>query len=123
MTTTAPYADSIPRPGDNEADRSTVPGLRAAPTGDRGADRGDIVSYQRRWLVTDILIRDVPEEVLAAIDAKAKRMGLSRTAYLRRALERERVPDGGPVTVDHLERTASLARDLDDPDVMSGAWA
>jgi hypothetical protein len=79
--------------------------------------------YQRRWTVTDILIRDVPEEVLAAIDAKAKRVGLSRTAYLRRALERERVPDAGPVTVEQLERTASLARDLDDPDVMSGAWA
>lgn len=69
--------------------------------------------------MTDILIRDVPEEVLAAIDARAKRMGLSRTAYLRRALERERVPDAGPVTVEHLERTASLARDLDDPDIMS----
>jgi hypothetical protein len=73
--------------------------------------------------VTDILIRDVPDEVLAAIDAKAKRVGLSRTEYLRRALERERVQDAGPVTVDQLERAASLARDLDDPDVMSGAWA
>ena len=39
--------------------------------------------------MTDILIRDVPDEVLAAIDAKATRMGLSWTAYLRRALERE----------------------------------
>jgi hypothetical protein len=73
--------------------------------------------------VTDILIRDVPDEVLAAIDAKAKRVGLSRTEYLRRALERERVQEVGPVTVEQLERAASLARDLDDPDVMSGAWA
>ena len=73
--------------------------------------------------MTDILIRDVPDEVLAAIDAKAKRVGLSRTAYLRRALERERVQETGPVTVEQLERAASLARDLDDPDVMSGAWA
>ncbi|HKY16026.1 MAG TPA: ribbon-helix-helix protein, CopG family [Microthrixaceae bacterium] len=73
--------------------------------------------------MTDILIRDVPDEVLAAIDAKAKRVGLSRTEYLRRALERERVQDAGPVTVDQLERAATLARDLDDPDVMSGAWA
>jgi hypothetical protein len=76
-----------------------------------------------RWTVTDILIRDVPDEVLAAIDAKAKRVGLSRTEYLRRALERERVQDAGPVTVEHLERAAALARDIDDPDVMSGAWA
>jgi hypothetical protein len=73
--------------------------------------------------MTDILIRDVPDEVLAAIDAKAKRVGLSRTQYLRRALERERVQDEGPVTVEQLRRAASLARDLDDPDVMSGAWS
>ena len=73
--------------------------------------------------MADILIRGVPDDVLAAIDAKAKRVGLSRTEYLRRALERERVQDAGPVTVDQLERTASLARDLDDPDIMSGAWA
>lgn len=73
--------------------------------------------------MTDILIRDVPDEVLVAIDAKAKRVGLSRTEYLRRALERERVPDAGAVTVEQLRRVASLARDLDDPDVMSGAWS
>ena len=73
--------------------------------------------------MTDILIRDVPDEVLAAIDAKAKRVGLSRTAYLRRALERERLPGTGPVTVDQLERVARLVADLDDPDVMSDAWS
>lgn len=72
--------------------------------------------------MTDILIRDVPDDVLAAIDAKAKRVGLSRTEYLRRTLERERVP-AAAVSVAQLARTASLARDLDDPDVMSGAWS
>lgn len=73
--------------------------------------------------MTDILIRDVPDDVLAAIDAKAKRVGLSRTEYLRRALERERVPASGAMTVEHLQRVASLARDLDDREVMSGAWS
>lgn len=73
--------------------------------------------------MTDILIRDVPDDVLAAIEARAKRVGLSRTEYLRRTLERERVQDAGPVSVEHLERAAVLARDLDDPDVMSGAWS
>ena len=73
--------------------------------------------------MTDVLIRDVPEEVLAAIDAKAKRLGLSRSAYLRRALERERAEGAGPVTVDQLERVAKLAADLDDPDVSSDAWS
>ena len=72
--------------------------------------------------MTDILIRDVPNEVLAAIDAKAKRVGLSRTEYLRRALARERVVDAGPVSLDQLRRVAALAQDLDDPAVMSGAW-
>ena len=72
--------------------------------------------------MADILLRDVPDDVLAAIDAKAKRLGLSRTAYLRRALERERVQDSGPLTVGQLERMARLATDLDDPAVMSNAW-
>ena len=73
--------------------------------------------------MTDSPIRDVPDEVLAAIDAKAKRVGLSRTEYLRRALERERVVDANPVNVDQLKRIAALAEDLDDPNVMSGAWS
>lgn len=72
--------------------------------------------------MTDILIRDVPDDVLAAIDSKAKRVGLSRTEYLRRTLERERVQPAA-VSVEQLERTASLAQDLDDPTVMSGAWS
>lgn len=74
--------------------------------------------------MTDILIRDVPDDVVAAIDAKASRVGLSRAEYLRRALERERTPDpnSGPVTTSHLQRFADLASDLDDPEVMSGAW-
>ena len=73
--------------------------------------------------MTDILIREVPADVLAAIDARAKRVGLSRTAYLRRALERERVQDLGPVTVDQFERVANLVTDFDDPGVMADAWS
>lgn len=73
--------------------------------------------------MTDILIRDVSDEVLAAIDAKATRAGLSRTEYLRRALQRECVVDTGAVTVDQLRRLAALSRDLDDPDVMADAWS
>ena len=73
--------------------------------------------------MTDILIRDVPDEVLAAIDAKAKRVGLSRTEYLRRALERERTQANGPVGIDQLAQMAALTQDLDDPDVMTDAWS
>lgn len=68
----------------------------------------------------------MPDEVLVAIaanaNAKAKRLGLSRTVYLRRAQERERFESSGPVTVDALEPMASLTADLDDPGVMSDAW-
>lgn len=73
--------------------------------------------------MTDILIRDVPDEIISAIDGKAKRLGLSRTAYLRRALERERHEAHAAVTLDGLERFAALTADLDDPGVMSEAWS
>lgn len=36
--------------------------------------------------VPDVLIRDLPEHVVAAIDANAHRVGLSRNEYLRRLL-------------------------------------
>ena len=38
--------------------------------------------------MTDVLIRDVPDDVVSAIEAKAKRLGLSRTEYLRRQMAR-----------------------------------
>ncbi len=73
--------------------------------------------------MTDVLIRDVPDDVLAAIDARAARLGISRSEYLRRALERERSTGGSPVGVDQLRRFSDLARDLRDPEVMDGAWS
>jgi plasmid stability protein len=73
--------------------------------------------------MADVLIRDIPEEVIAAIDARAKRVGLSRTEYLRRALERERAGTADPVTPEHFQRLVSLAADLEDPDVMATAWS
>ena len=73
--------------------------------------------------MTNILIRDVPDEVLAAIDTRAQRVGLSRAEYLRRTLERERSGNTGPVKVEHLRQVAQLAEDLDDATVMSGAWS
>jgi len=70
----------------------------------------------------DILIRDVPDDVVAAIDAKAQRAGLSRTEYLRRALSRERSEEAGDVTVDDLAQFAQTFADLDDAEVMGHAW-
>lgn len=70
--------------------------------------------------MTDILIRDVPDDVLVAIDRNAKRLGLSRTEYLRRTLARER--DAGSVSADDLVAFATTFADLGDPDVMDDAW-
>lgn len=71
----------------------------------------------------DILIRDIPDDVLAAIDASAERVGLSRAEYLRRTLARERREGSGAVGVDDLSVFAATFADLDAPDVMSRAWS
>lgn len=70
----------------------------------------------------DVLIRDLPEHVVLAIDANAKRLGLSRNEYLRRTLATEARPRA-TVTVADLKRSARVFADLDDPEVMSGAWS
>ena len=72
--------------------------------------------------IADILIRDVPDDVVAAIDAKAQRLGLSRTEYLRRALARERSSRDDEVTVDDLAAFARTFADLDNAEVMGRAW-
>jgi hypothetical protein len=72
--------------------------------------------------VTDVLIRDVPEEVVAAIEDKARRLGLSRTEYLRRQMLRVATSTDTPVTAESLQRFNQLFSDLGDPDVMRGAW-
>ena len=73
--------------------------------------------------MTDLLIRDVPDEVVAAIDADAGRLGLSRSEYLRRTLAQAATRTSGAViTVDDLRRFETLFADLADDDVMRQAW-
>ncbi len=72
--------------------------------------------------MANVLIRDVPPDVLAGIDANAKRLGLSRVEYLRRTLARERAVVGQHVGVDDLARFGDVFVDLADPDVMRRAW-
>ena len=69
----------------------------------------------------DITIRDLPEHVVAAIDANAQRLGLSRNEYLRRQLGTEARPHVTVMVAD-LKRSAEVFADVNDPDVMSGAW-
>jgi plasmid stability protein len=72
--------------------------------------------------VTDLLIRDIPDGVLAAIDARATRLGLSRTEYLRRRLTQDAAVSGGEVGVEDLARFAETFADLADAAVMDQAW-
>ena len=72
--------------------------------------------------MTDILIRDVPEDVVAAVDALAGRLGLSRSEYVRRLLAQDAARQDLPVSVEDLARFADVFGDLTDPDVMSQAW-
>ncbi len=73
--------------------------------------------------MADILIRDLPDDVLAAIDAKARRAGLSRTEYIRRNLARESNDTTSDVRVEDLVAFADTFADIDDPDVMRRAWS
>lgn len=72
--------------------------------------------------MTDILIRDVPDDVIAALEAHARRLGLSRTEYVRRRLAQDAALADSPVTAGDLARFAGTFGDLADPDVMSQAW-
>jgi hypothetical protein len=72
--------------------------------------------------MADMLIRDVPDDVVAAVDASASRMGLSRSEYVRRLLARGAAPASPAVTTADLARFADIFADLDDPDVTSRAW-
>jgi plasmid stability protein len=72
--------------------------------------------------MTDMLIRDVPDDVIAALDAHAGRLGLSRSEYVRRRLAQDAATSSSPVSVTDLARFAEVFGDLADPDVMSRAW-
>lgn len=72
----------------------------------------------------DVLIRDVPEEVVAAVDERAARFGLSRTEYLRRRLAEESSPRPRRTTTEQdLDRIQTVFADVSHPEVMRGAWS
>jgi hypothetical protein len=72
--------------------------------------------------MTDMLIRDVPDDVIAAVDAHAGRLGLSRSEYVRRRLAQDAAMHGPAVSIEDLARFADTFGDLADPGVMSRAW-
>jgi plasmid stability protein len=73
--------------------------------------------------MTNILIRDLPDDVVAALDARAALLGLSRNEFLRRRIAQEARRSSPPVTAEDLREFATLAADLGDPEVMARAWS
>lgn len=72
--------------------------------------------------MADVLVRDVPDDVVAALDARAARLGVSRSEYLRRRLAQDAATPQAAVSLDDLTRFADVFGDLADPEVMSQAW-
>ena len=72
--------------------------------------------------MADVLVRDVPEEVLAGVDAHAARLGLSRVEYIRRRLAADAATSGEAGSAADLRSFAEVAEDLTDPQVMGAAW-
>ncbi len=72
--------------------------------------------------MVDILICDVSPDLVAALDAHARRLGLSRTEYLKRLLLQATVRPTKPTTQADLDRFCEAFADLADPDVMAKAW-
>ncbi len=72
--------------------------------------------------MADLLIRDVPDEIVAALDAHARRLGLSRSEYLRRRIAQDvRTPEAR-VTVGDLSSFSEAFVDLSDSEVMAQTW-
>lgn len=72
--------------------------------------------------MSDVLIRDVPDDVLAAIDARAAGMGLSRVEYIRRRLAQDARIVPLRVTPEDLVRLGDTLAGLADEQVMNEAW-
>lgn len=72
--------------------------------------------------MADLLIREVPDEVVAALDAHAARLGISRSEYVRRRLAADSALPNASVQVADLQRFSGLFSDLGDPEIMEQAW-
>lgn len=72
--------------------------------------------------MSDVLIRDIPDDVLAGIDAHAEALGLSRVEYIRRRLAQDARTARVPVCRDDLQRFGTAVTGLADEDLMREAW-
>ena len=72
--------------------------------------------------MADVLIRDIPESVLAGLDAHAARLGISRVEYIRRRLAADAATSSAHVSTQDLRNFADRFADLADQEVMDAAW-
>jgi hypothetical protein len=72
--------------------------------------------------MADVLIRGISDEVLAELDARAVKLGVSRTEYIRRRLTQDTAYPTVAVEVTDLQHFSKTFADLADADVMSRAW-
>ncbi len=72
--------------------------------------------------MSDVLIRDIPDDVLAGVDAHAARLGISRVEYIRRRLAADAATSPSSVSIKDLRRFADRFADLGDESVMDTAW-
>ena len=72
--------------------------------------------------MADLLIRDLTPELLTALEEKAALLGLSRSEFLRRTLNREVKVSNESVTERHLTGLLELLPDLANEKVMKSAW-
>ncbi len=72
--------------------------------------------------MVDLLVRNVPSDVVAALDARAAQLGISRNEFMRRRLSQELQQNYESVTEAPLRNLLQLLPDLADTDVMDAAW-
>ena len=73
--------------------------------------------------MADVLIRGLDEDVVAGLDAEARRADLSRNEYLKRYLAKEhRRPQRRTITAQDLERFSEVFADARDPEIMAAMW-
>lgn len=71
----------------------------------------------------DVLIRNFSAADLELLDKHARRLGLSRSEFLRRQLHQEARRVATRVTRVDLVQLSDLVPDLEDEDVMTDAWS
>lgn len=72
--------------------------------------------------MSDLLIRDVPDDVLAGLDARAAELGLSRVEYIRRRLTQDARASRTAVTPEDLQRCGQAIAGVLDEELMREAW-